>query len=61
MFCTKQNPGDFAFSKSNFSSQYDSLRYYIMKKEKIESRENYFQREIVVLKVTNIVADLRTE
>lgn len=31
-----------------------------MKKEKIESREDYFQREMVVLKVTRIVADLRT-
>ena len=33
-FCTKQNPGDFAFLKSNFSSQYDSPRYYINEKGK---------------------------
>lgn len=30
-----------------------------MKKEKIESSEDYFQREIVILKMTNIVQALK--
>lgn len=47
------------FLKSNLYSQYDFLRYYINEKGTIESRGQYFQREIVMLKMTNIVEVLK--